>query len=763
MGPAQDLSNVTLDGRYRLTRLLGAGGMGQVYEGMHELLDRKVAIKVLLPRYAYEVKFRERFLREAKAASKVRHPNVVQILDFGDTPNGSVYFAMEFLEGRDLQTILRQEGRFTWPRARHMLMQIASALGAAHEHKIIHRDIKPANFFVINARGHREFIKVLDFGIAKITSDPNEADSSVPSLTGTGEVFGTAKYMAPEQAYGYSDDPRVDIYSVGVVAYQMLTGQVPFTGVSTFDIISRHVTAQPQPPRELNPEIPPGVEAVILRALAKQQEDRFGSMDEMEQVLASIPATTGVPTRTLHYAGPPITPAGTPVAQPEAPRASPPATAQAPATPVSPSAARLPPPAAFTPPAAASIEDNLMALQPTAPGESATPGPSSPGVQPRPRPTSDAATAASIGPKHSEPPAPGPRTRVIPTRLRTPSTVTSGELEHSARGSTLPPSSSSPNATVAATPAATPAAILAATSAEAELVGSRASGPSLTVDEPSADGSSASHMHYPSDDGGVTFPVGTGMAGARASETDALVALGQPPKSPAAKRGIVVGLLGTMGLGGLLAAGLWSLNYSDDPPGATAPVVDGSRPVDSPSAEQPRIIIAKRPEPDPSKSDRPTVADPPPVSGPDGGSASPDTPAASTRSDSTRSDPGPAVSPDPSPAPTPTGTDEPSSPAASPASSASKPSGKRASSPSEPAPLTDKRVRWRLARKLKKKCKSKASDPVTIELLVGSTGTVLTKDMPGVSSNLRSCLTAGLAGAQFPEGRARKISVTVDF
>jgi serine/threonine protein kinase len=268
MSSAQDLRNVTLDGRYRLTRLLGEGGMGQVYEGLHETLDRKVAVKVLLPRYAHDEKFRERFLREAKAASRVRHPNVVQILDFGDTPNGSVYFAMEFLEGRDMQELLDDEGPLSWPRARHMLLQITSALGAAHELRIIHRDIKPANFFIINARGHSEFIKVLDFGIAKIAAEPGSDDKS-QALTGTGEVFGTAKYMAPEQAFGSSNDPRVDVYSVGIVAYQMLTGMVPFTGVSAFHIITRHVNDPPRPPCEVEPSIPPAVEAVILRALAK--------------------------------------------------------------------------------------------------------------------------------------------------------------------------------------------------------------------------------------------------------------------------------------------------------------------------------------------------------------------------------------------------------------------------------------------------------------------------------------------------------------
>ncbi len=286
MPSAPDLTGTIFDGRYRLTRLLGAGGMGQVYEGVHDTLDQKVAVKVLLPRLALDTKFRERFLREAKAASKVRHPNVVQILDFGETPSGSVYFAMEFLEGRDLRVLLHEEGPLEWSRARHLLVQMTSALAAVHERSIVHRDIKPANFFVTNARGHKEFIKILDFGIAKSAADGGRDNS----LTGTGEVFGTAKYMAPEQAFGSSDDLRLDIYSVGIVAYEMLTGRAPFTGATSFDITTQHVNDPPVPPRRLNPRIPRAVEGVILRALAKSPDGRFASMDGLELALESIGA-----------------------------------------------------------------------------------------------------------------------------------------------------------------------------------------------------------------------------------------------------------------------------------------------------------------------------------------------------------------------------------------------------------------------------------------------------------------------------------------
>ena len=297
---AEDLTGATLKARYRLIELLGAGGMGQVYEGVDETLDRKVAVKVLLRKLADDTRSRQRFLREAKAASKIQHPNVVQILDFGETPSGSVFYAMEHLEGRDLAAVLRHEGPLPWSRARHILLQIVKALGATHDRNIIHRDIKPANFFVLEARGHDDFIKLLDFGIAKFAADTAQDERSLAlSLTGAGEVMGTAKYMAPEQAYGSSDDPRVDVYAVGVVAYEMLAGTVPFTGNSVFEILKKHVDEPPRPPRELNPAIPAAVEAIVLRALAKDQESRFASMDELEAALASVPASAGARVTTL--------------------------------------------------------------------------------------------------------------------------------------------------------------------------------------------------------------------------------------------------------------------------------------------------------------------------------------------------------------------------------------------------------------------------------------------------------------------------------
>lgn len=291
MPESSDLTGQTLDGRYRLDRLLGQGGMGHVYEGVHVILGRKIAVKTLHPRLANDARFRERFLREAKSASTIQHPNVVQIMDFGYVPDGSVYFVMEHLAGRDLGMLLREQGKLPWPRVRALLLQAVRALAAAHAHNIIHRDIKPGNCFLTGS-GETDVVKLLDFGIAKIVKDDVEEDGE--RLTGTGEVFGTATYMAPEQASGETLDARSDIYSLGVMAYEMLTGQVPFRGANAIQVITKHLTERPRPLHELEPSIPAAVEALVLRAMAKDPNHRFASMVEVAAALEAIPADGSV-------------------------------------------------------------------------------------------------------------------------------------------------------------------------------------------------------------------------------------------------------------------------------------------------------------------------------------------------------------------------------------------------------------------------------------------------------------------------------------
>jgi serine/threonine protein kinase len=663
MQPVEDLTDVLLEGRYRLTRLMGQGGMGQVYEGLHETLDRKVAVKVLLPRYAHEAKFRERFLREAKAASKVRHPNVVQILDFGDTPGGSVYFAMEFLEGCDLQALLRHEGRLSWPRARYFLLQMVSALAAAHERKIIHRDIKPANFFITEDRGRQDLVKVLDFGIAKLAVDPSNQDSSLAqSLTGTGEVFGTAKYMAPEQAYGASDDPRVDVYSLGIVAYEMLTGEVPFTGVSTFHIITRHVNDRPRPPRELVPELPIEVEAVILRALAKMPQDRFLSMEEMEQALLAIPPGPGVPMDV-------------PLVHSQPPPSAVPRLAEAPAW-----------------------------------------GAVPPSVQPHARQVSDQVTAA-VRPS-AEPlaasPVPPPRghaTSVMPTRLKMPSSIAAGELA-------VPPGA--PMARVA--PVGSSEASGSAWPPRVFAGGSEESGAS----------GATSRLQGAGEAGSATGPLDSRASGTRTAETDPHALLTRPrPALPAQQRGMVLGLLTTLGVGGVMLAGFLALSSNEGDELAAAPPKPAV--VEGPETPGPVVV------PDPAAGVLPLVA-------------------ASTGTQPVAAEgPTAALSVAVDPTPTADAPTEPVPTEPKPAASKTKPTTKASTATKPPAPPTDAKVLSRLKASMKKKCGSLGGgSSVAVNLIVSGDGNVINKNgaVTKASAELKACLVLQISAVRFPVGTA---------
>ncbi|MCA9712674.1 MAG: serine/threonine protein kinase, partial [Myxococcales bacterium] len=268
-----DLSGAVL-GRYRLLRRLGQGGMGSVYLAEHELIDRRAAIKVLHPDLAAEPRSRKRFLREARAASTVHHPGVVEILDVGFSGN-HVYFVMELLEGQDLAQRLQASRCMSWPEAAPILVDVAEALDAAHRAGVVHRDVKPANcFLVASAPGQAPRVKVVDFGIAKVAAGDRTV---VEELTTTGEVFGTVAYMPPEIGQGITNDPRSDVYALGVMMFRMLTGQLPFVGTA-LEVITQHIGKAPPAPRSLEPSIPPSVERIIVQALEKQPEDRQPSM-----------------------------------------------------------------------------------------------------------------------------------------------------------------------------------------------------------------------------------------------------------------------------------------------------------------------------------------------------------------------------------------------------------------------------------------------------------------------------------------------------
>jgi serine/threonine protein kinase len=306
--PEPDLSGQTLD-RYHLLRRLGVGGMGAVYEAEHTRLRKRFAVKLLRYEFARNDLFRKRFLREARAASAISHPNVVAISDFGETEDDHVFFVMELLGGNDLQALLDAEKKLPWPRTREILLQVASALHAAHLQDIIHRDIKPSNVFLadVPGKGDEDFVKVLDFGIAKLSGNLGEATAK---LTSTDEIFGTVAYMAPEMAMGINDDRRSDVYAVGVMMYRMLTGELPFTQGNAFQILSQHIHAPVPPPRSKDPSISAEVEAIVLKALAKSVDDRFASMEELGRALrrGSLEATEALGLHTAMLSGQPKLP-----------------------------------------------------------------------------------------------------------------------------------------------------------------------------------------------------------------------------------------------------------------------------------------------------------------------------------------------------------------------------------------------------------------------------------------------------------------------
>jgi serine/threonine protein kinase len=273
-------------GRYEVGRLLGAGGMAEVYEGHDRLLARRVAIKVLLSQYAHDPGFLARFRREAQAAASLSHPNIVAVFDTG-SQDDTWFIVMEYVAGRTLKDVIRTEGALYWARAAEIAADMAGALSAAHARGVVHRDVKPGNV-MLTTDGK---VKVMDFGIARA--------SAVPSITQTAAVVGTAQYIAPEQAQGLEVDARSDVYALGCCLYEMLTGQVPFTGPTPVAIAYRHVREDPTPPRMLNPDVPVSLEQVCLKAMAKQPDDRYQTALEMrqdlERVRAGQPVSVGVP------------------------------------------------------------------------------------------------------------------------------------------------------------------------------------------------------------------------------------------------------------------------------------------------------------------------------------------------------------------------------------------------------------------------------------------------------------------------------------
>jgi len=284
-GDADPRINSTLAGRYRILATLGQGGMGTVYLAEHVLIEKKVALKVLAEELQLREQLMVRFQQEAKAASRIGHENIVDITDFGNADDGAVFIVMEHLKGHDLAREIRNGGRLSVARSERIMNQLCRALAAAHAEGIFHRDLKPDNIFLVEREGRTDFIKILDFGLAKVTG----ADRQGGPRTAAGTVFGTAEYMSPEQARGEVADHRTDVYAAGCILYEMLTGTVPFRAEQFDVVLLMQLADAPMPPSQRAPEagITSQLEAVVLKALAKNREQRFQSMKDLALALCA--------------------------------------------------------------------------------------------------------------------------------------------------------------------------------------------------------------------------------------------------------------------------------------------------------------------------------------------------------------------------------------------------------------------------------------------------------------------------------------------
>ncbi len=288
-----------LEGKYLIVSRIGAGGMGNVYRGRHTKMEANVAIKILHASMVSDAKAVERFRREARAALAVNHPNAIQVMDFGVTEDQTVFIVMELLDGVSLQKVLETEKIVSVERTVKIFKQICAAVSAAHAKDVIHRDLKPDNVIILHYNQPGEQVKVLDFSIAKVTS----ADKNAQALTEVGLVVGTPQYMSPEQAQGIDLDKRADIYSLGVVLYQMFTGALPFTAASSMALALKHIHALPRPVREVNNKIPLEIETVVMKAMAKRPTDRQQTADELADELEKALMASGRSATTSSFGG----------------------------------------------------------------------------------------------------------------------------------------------------------------------------------------------------------------------------------------------------------------------------------------------------------------------------------------------------------------------------------------------------------------------------------------------------------------------------
>jgi serine/threonine-protein kinase len=291
--PDPNIGRDLLDGQFQILQKIGSGGMGSVYKAAQPAMNRMVAVKILHPKLTNRKDLVSRFRREARAMSHLTHPNTVKVFVYGDLDDGSLYIVMEYLEGRNLNQVVRKEGPLPVERAIPVLIQVCGALHEAHLQGIIHRDLKPENIFLSTNGGLKDYPKVLDFGLAKVTERELRPGSIM--LTQEGMVFGTPEFMSPEQAQGKPLDARSDLYSLAIILYEVLTGKLPFDARTPMEYIQMHVTKPPilLDDRVSGKRFPPGLGAVINKALQKRPEDRYASAAEFAQALKPFAGLQG--------------------------------------------------------------------------------------------------------------------------------------------------------------------------------------------------------------------------------------------------------------------------------------------------------------------------------------------------------------------------------------------------------------------------------------------------------------------------------------
>ena len=281
-----DPAGLMVGGKYRILSRIGEGGMGAVYKVEHVSIGRPMAMKILHRDLSAHEQAVLRFEREARAASQLEHPHIILVSDFGVASDGSLYIVMEFLNGKDLFDVLKDERFMNAERTVHIMRQVCSGLAEAHRHGVIHRDLKPENIFLANDREFQDYVKILDFGIAKVL----ETGPEERTLTAAGTVFGTPEYLSPEQAAGGEIDHRADLYSLGIIMYRMVTGRLPFTGGNKNSLIQRQLNEMPLPfgQRQMPQKVPEALERIIFRLLAKDPDDRYQTAEQLKDALERV-------------------------------------------------------------------------------------------------------------------------------------------------------------------------------------------------------------------------------------------------------------------------------------------------------------------------------------------------------------------------------------------------------------------------------------------------------------------------------------------